>query len=120
MKLRNVRSSSRSTQPSNERRANPRRVPCRLLELVGGITPPVISGQPSSRMMTMGNMAVFTVGASGADPRTSQWMLNGVAIPGVNGSIFEKGNTQPAALGNYSVVISNALGGRRHDPDHFQ
>ena len=82
----------------------------------GMITPPAITDQPDSQTVMAGSTAVFTVGAIGAEPRTYQWKLNGVAIAGATGSTFAKANAQPNDAGNYSVVVSNALGAAASQP----
>ncbi|HXF44674.1 MAG TPA: immunoglobulin domain-containing protein [Burkholderiaceae bacterium] len=72
---------------------------------------PVITQQPASVAVLVGQTATFTVGASGAAPVTYQWRRNGNAIAGATAASY----TTPAlTLGDngatYSVVVTNNQG----------
>jgi hypothetical protein len=81
------------------------------LELCGRYSDlPLITGQPQSLMVECSSNAVFTVGASGAQPLAYQWRLNGGDIPGATAFSYTLANAHPANIGGYSVVVSNSFG----------
>ena len=81
-------------------------------------SPPAMVLQPVSQNPTIGGSVTFTSSASGTAPLSYQWYLNGVAV--VNGGTGNiSGNTSPILtistaqflnLGNYTVLVSNAVG----------
>jgi hypothetical protein len=71
---------------------------------------PTITQQPQSQIGYWGKSIAFTVGAVGVPSLIYQWQKDGVAIPGATGSSLVLTNLQMTDAGNYSVVISNALG----------
>ena len=73
------------------------------------IVPPAITNQPQGLTINQGTSATFTVGASGTDPLTCQWLFNGGSIA-ATGSSYTLTNAQPANGGSYSVVVSNSAG----------
>ncbi len=72
--------------------------------------PPAITAQPQSVTVTAGTDVQFSVSASGAPAPTCQWYFNGAAIGGATGFTLGIPNAQPANAGQYTVVVSNALG----------
>ncbi len=66
---------------------------------------PAINTQPQPQDVCLGNMAAFSVGATGAG-LTYQWRINGNDIPGATGSTLTINNVSAANVGNYSVVVS--------------
>jgi hypothetical protein len=73
-------------------------------------TPPSITQQPASLVVTQGNSATFSVTATGDAPLSYQWRLNGGNIGGANGTSYNIPSAQPANAGNYTVVVSNNSG----------
>lgn len=71
---------------------------------------PVITTQPSSLSVNVGETATFSVVASGPAPLAYQWRFNNQPISGATGSTLTIPNAQPANQGNYDVVVSNASG----------
>lgn len=63
--------------------------------------PPIITGQPGSQSVFLGESATFSVTAVGTFPFTYQWYANGTAIAGATGSTY----TTPAATVAGSVSI---------------
>jgi uncharacterized delta-60 repeat protein len=57
-----------------------------------------------------GPVAGFGVVVTGTAPFSYQWKFNGADLPGATDSTLVITNTQPAHLGNYSVVVRNAGG----------
>jgi len=77
---------------------------------IGGL-PPVITGQPASQTVNVGQTATFTVTATGTGPLTYQWFDNGTAINGATSSSY----TTPAAASTdngsvFTVTVTNSVG----------
>ena len=72
--------------------------------------PIVITTQPGNLVVTKGQSAVFTAGASGDGPLVYQWFKDGVAIAGANGATLTLTDVQAADAGSYYVVVTNAAG----------
>ncbi len=73
------------------------------------LTAPVITQQPAAPTGIVGESETLTVGALGGD-LTYQWFYDNVAIAGATNSAFTLTNLTFGQAGNYSVVVSNALG----------
>ncbi|HEY0551679.1 MAG TPA: immunoglobulin domain-containing protein, partial [Verrucomicrobiae bacterium] len=78
--------------------------------------PPSITSQPANQTINAGNDVSFTVGIGGTAPLSVQWYLNGAPLSDGDGM---SGTTTPtllltevqaASAGNYSAVVSNAVG----------
>src|SRR6185436_20644383 len=78
--------------------------------------PPSITSQPASRTINAGNDVSFTVGIGGTPPLSVQWLLNGIplsdgdGISGATTATLLLADVQAASAGNYSAVVSNAVG----------
>jgi len=59
----------------------------------GSASPPVITQQPTSQTVNVGQTATFTVSATGVMPLTYQWQKNGANISGATSATY----TTPAA-----------------------
>ncbi len=75
-----------------------------------GGDPPVITQQPTNRLVLEGTATTFVVGVSGTGPFTYQWRLNGTNIPGAFGSSYTIPSVSAVHQGNYSVRILGAAG----------
>ena len=74
-------------------------------------TAPTISSQPSSKTVTAGQTASFSVTASGTAPLNYQWKKNGAAISGATAASYTTPATTSADSGaQFSVVVNNASG----------
>ncbi|MEO6033657.1 MAG: lamin tail domain-containing protein, partial [Verrucomicrobiota bacterium] len=73
-------------------------------------TPPSITGQPSSRVVSSGESVSFTVGATGSRPLNYQWRLNGQVLLNATNSILTIGSVSGSDIGGYDVVVSNNWG----------
>ena len=73
------------------------------------LSPPTVLIQPRPRTVAPGTRTVFSVGAGGSGPFTYQWLREGSAISGANGSAYSLSNVQAGMAGNYSVIISNSF-----------
>lgn len=72
---------------------------------------PSISGQPSNQTVSAGEVAVFTVAASGSDTLSYQWLKNGTPIAGATqSSYFTPAVSLDDTGTKFSVLISNSLG----------
>ncbi len=73
-------------------------------------TPPIITVQPQSLAVIVGQSATFNVVATGALPMYYQWYFNGAPITNSNNSTYTIASAQVTNSGTYYVVITNALG----------
>jgi hypothetical protein len=72
---------------------------------------PAITTQPANQTVLAGGMANFSVTASGTEPLSYQWCVNGTNIVvGATNSTLMLNNVQLIQTGNYSVQISNSVG----------
>jgi hypothetical protein len=72
---------------------------------------PSITAQPSSRTVTAGQSASFSIATTGTAPLTYQWKRNGVAITGANSSNYSTAVTTSADNGaQFTAVVSNSAG----------
>lgn len=74
-------------------------------------TAPSITTQPANQSVVAGQVATFTVSASGTAPLTYQWMDNGSSISGATGAAYTTTATTAAQSGaQLTVVVSNSAG----------
>jgi uncharacterized delta-60 repeat protein len=84
-----------------------------IARLHGGYPPPfapTIVSQPETAGAQAGDDATFRVVASAVPEATYQWKFNGVDIPGATQWTLTLRNVRSTNQGQYSVVVSNALG----------
>jgi hypothetical protein len=74
------------------------------------MVPPAIMQEPQGETVAEGATVTLTVTASGTQPLSYQWDLNGTNIVGATSSAYIKSGTQAADAGSYTVVITNAAG----------
>ena len=79
-------------------------------------TPPFIVSQPASQVVGLGQMAQFSVTATGTAPLGYQWQANGANLTDHGRISGSQSNTLAVANGlasdaaNYQVVVANAYG----------
>jgi uncharacterized protein (TIGR03790 family) len=74
-------------------------------------TPPSITAHPSNKTVTSGQIAAFSVTATGSATLAYQWRKNGTDIIGATTPTYTTPATLPSDNGAiFSVVVSNALG----------
>lgn len=71
---------------------------------------PAIAASPMGTTACEGDSASFSVTATGSDPLTYQWFLNGVAIPGARSATYSIGAVAAGNGGVYTVTVSNDCG----------
>ncbi len=71
---------------------------------------PAITQQPQSLAVNAGQLASFTVGASGTAPLSYQWKKGGVNISGATSATFTIASAQAADAASYTVFVSNVAG----------
>jgi endonuclease/exonuclease/phosphatase family metal-dependent hydrolase len=71
---------------------------------------PIITSQPASQIVKLGDSATFQVVATGDAPLEYQWRFGGEEIAGASASSFTRTNVQTADTGVYTVRVSNAAG----------
>ena len=72
--------------------------------------PPEITVQPTSLIVLTGELASFTVVATGLPAPVYQWRRGGIAIDGATSATLSMTSAQPADAGSYDVIASNAAG----------
>jgi alpha-tubulin suppressor-like RCC1 family protein len=71
-------------------------------------TPPYISQQPMSQIVSYSNAATFRVAAGGSAPLSYQWQLNGINIAGATNSTYSISAVVAGDPGRYTVVVGDA------------
>ncbi len=71
---------------------------------------PVITAQPVGQTLAPGSNVQFSVSATSILPLTYQWYVNGSAFNGATGNTLSFANARTTDAGDYTVVITNALG----------
>jgi hypothetical protein len=86
------------------------------LESVTVAGKPVITKQPQSQSVLVGQRVTFTVEVSGAPPFTYPWRRNGVNLDGKTGPSLTIASATLGSSGVYTVVVRNALGEVESEP----
>ncbi len=76
---------------------------------VGGKCPvPItINTQPTNQTVYAGANVTFMAAATGSQPFSYQWSLNGNAISGATSNVFTLDNVQPTDAGVYTLTVAN-------------
>jgi len=74
------------------------------------LTAPAITQNPVSVTVASGRSAVFNAAASGEEPPTYQWSLNGVPLVGATDPMLEVPGVTSANAGAYTCTASNSSG----------
>lgn len=85
------------------------------ITVVDAVTP-VITQQPQSVQVFPGNLARFSVTASGSSSFTYQWKFNGSDLSGANASSLTITSVQATNLGTYRVLVTDPAGSTLSDP----
>lgn len=72
--------------------------------------PPFLTLPIFDQTMLAGTNAQFRAAAIGATLLNYQWRLNGTNLPGATNAVLNLNDVRPAQNGDYSVMVSNALG----------
>ncbi len=72
--------------------------------------PPLITAQPQSQNIAVGNSVTFSVGLSGTAPFGYEWLTNGVMDPSGTNSYYSLSNVGFGNAGSYVVVVTNIAG----------
>src|SRR5256885_13606774 len=75
--------------------------------LIAG-TPPSITMQPSSLVVTQGSAASFSVSAGGDAPLAYQWRFGGGPLSNATNNDLNIAAAQLSDAGNYDVVVTNS------------
>jgi len=79
-------------------------------------SPPSITNQPQDLVVTEGDNATFTVGATGSLPLSYQWHFYGTNLPGATSSVLALTNVSSAQAGTYDVAVTNSAGSTNSQP----
>jgi hypothetical protein len=71
---------------------------------------PIITAQPESQSVNLGQDVSFTVTADGSTPLRYQWRKDGTNLNGATNAAYILTGAQTNQAGNYSVVVSNVAG----------
>ena len=71
---------------------------------------PVITQQPQSQNLIVGESVTLVVAATGVPAPTYQWKFKGANILGATSNTYTLRNFQTTNAGNYAVVVSNSRG----------
>jgi uncharacterized delta-60 repeat protein len=74
------------------------------------VVDPVITSQPASQTICLGQAATLSVGAVGTLPLGYQWRKDGVPLAAATLPILVVSNAQPSDIATYDVVVTNAAG----------
>lgn len=75
------------------------------------VLPPSITAQPLDETVNIGDLATFTVSASGGFPFSYQWYFNtNTLLTDQTNATLNIPNTQTTNAGGYSVIITNSVG----------
>ena len=80
-----------------------------IFKIVVLVSPQIIA-QPVSQMVDSGQSVSFSVTAAGSSPFSFQWKKNGIDLIGDTLNSFSITNALLSDSGNYSVVVTNAVG----------
>ena len=72
--------------------------------------PPLITSQPESLNVLIGQPASFSVSANGQAPFSYQWQFHGTNVPGATDRIFTIAAAQHSDAGPYDVLVTNPEG----------
>ena len=72
--------------------------------------PPIVTEQPSKTSATAGSSVSFTVGVTGIEPLSYQWLANGSPISGATAATLTIPAVQTSDAGTYSVIVTNPAG----------
>lgn len=79
----------------------------RVVDVIDAGSIPSIVTQPAAQTVGAGGSVTLSVVASGSQPITYQWQLNGVNIPGATSASYKISELQAATAGAYTVVVAN-------------
>jgi hypothetical protein len=82
-----------------------------MLTVNGGAVAPSITTQPASQTVSVGQIASFSVAATGSAPLSFQWKKNGVTITGATSAGYTTPATATSDSGElFTVTVSNSAG----------
>lgn len=73
-------------------------------------TAPAITAQPTNLAVVVGDLASFSVSASGTAPLNYQWRKTGADLAGQTNSVLSLANVTAADAAGYDAVVNNAYG----------
>ena len=72
--------------------------------------PVALLTQPQAQALNRGAVLTLAVTASGTQPITYQWRLNGANLPNATSATYTVASVQLSDAGNYDVVLNNIVG----------
>lgn len=74
------------------------------------LEPPVITGQPRSKTVNVGDATLFGVAATGSPPLEFQWYHQGQPVPGATGATLHLAAVALTDAGDYQAIVTNPAG----------
>ena len=71
---------------------------------------PIVTQPPLSTTLAVGGNTTLAVAAVGSAPLSYQWRRDGIPLAGATSATFPVANAQTYHTGDYTVVVTNALG----------
>jgi alpha-tubulin suppressor-like RCC1 family protein len=89
-----------------------------IIAIAGGAThsvalrmaPPRIVAHPTPRSVLRGQSTTFNATFTGSTPLSLRWRQNGIVIPNATNASYTISSAQSGDAGNYSLLVSNAVG----------
>lgn len=86
------------------------------LTVLSNVVAPTITGHPSSITVTEGQLASFSVTATGTAPLSYQWHKGTSPVTGATQATLSFAAAQAVDAGSYKVVVTNAAGSVESNP----
>jgi hypothetical protein len=87
-----------------------------VLLSVNSTQPPIVNLAPKDTAVTEGQMASFTITATGTAPLAYQWQKNGIDISGATSSSYTFSATRADSGAIFRCIVSNTTGKDTSDP----
>jgi len=87
-----------------------------VIDVNATVVAPVITLDPATQTVSVGQQALFSVLHSGTPPFNYQWFKGTTAIPDATQSTYSINPVTAASAGGYSVKVSNAAGTATSNP----
>jgi len=79
-------------------------------QTVSSCVEPIVTTQPATQTICVGNPVTFSTVSSGTAPLSYQWQYNGSNISGATSDSYSIPSTAALDAGNYTCIVTNACG----------
>lgn len=91
----------------------------RLPQGTNSAATPVITSQPGSVGVGVGDSVQFSAAAAGAGLLSYQWLFNGALLPGATGQVLAVTGVGEGQVGEYRLAVTNAFGAAISQPAYL-